>query len=157
MQYFKECKTIEEVKALYKQLAKAHHPDAGGDTDTMQAINTAYAFACAMLAKGAGLSDAEADEQIVLSELYQKVINAIIHLPGIVIEVVGNWIWVTGNTIAVKEDLKAAGLFFAKKKVAWYYRSPEFKTRCTNASLGEIRKRYGSQTVHNDSHSKTLE
>lgn len=156
MLYFKDCTTIEEVKKLYKKLAKENHPDAGGNTSTMQIINTEYAFACAKIAKGCGLSDAEADEQIKLSEEYKNVINAIINLPGIIIEVVGNWIWVTGNTRPVKEDLKAAGLFFAKKKVAWYYRSPEFKTRGSNTTLEEIRERYGTETIHNSSHFKAL-
>ena len=157
MRFFENCKTIEEVKALYKKLAKENHPDAGGDTATMQAINTEYAFACARIAKGSGLSDAEADAEIKLSEEYRTVINAIINLPGIIIEVVGNWIWVTGDTRPVKEALKEAGLFFAKKKIAWYYRSPEFKTRGGNSTLEEIRRRYGSETVNNTSTSKVLQ
>jgi hypothetical protein len=32
----------EVVAAAYRALAKLHHPDAGGDTATMQRINTAY-------------------------------------------------------------------------------------------------------------------
>ena len=32
----------EVVAAAYRALAKMHHPDAGGDTATMQRINTAY-------------------------------------------------------------------------------------------------------------------
>ena len=95
MQYFKDCKTIEEVKATYKILAKKHHPDCGGDTATMQAVNTEYAFACAKILKGENLSAEETSEQIRLSEEYRKVIEQIINLPGIIIEVVGNWIWVT--------------------------------------------------------------
>jgi DnaJ-class molecular chaperone len=42
MIYFKDCTTIEEVKAHYKKLAKQYHPDMGGDTATMQAINREY-------------------------------------------------------------------------------------------------------------------
>jgi curved DNA-binding protein CbpA len=30
MRYFNDCKTIEEVKATYKRLAKQHHPDCEG-------------------------------------------------------------------------------------------------------------------------------
>jgi curved DNA-binding protein CbpA len=55
MKFFASCNTIEEVKCLYKQLAKDHHPDKGGDTATMQAINVEYAYACAYLVKNAGL------------------------------------------------------------------------------------------------------
>ncbi|MFT3704784.1 MAG: hypothetical protein QM802_20635 [Agriterribacter sp.] len=154
--FFQQCKTIEEVKSLYKKLAKENHPDLGGDTATMQAINTEYAFACVMLAKGAGLTDEQADEQMKFSEEYRKVIEKIIHLPAIVIEVVGNWIWVTGNTFPVKTVLKDAGLLYASKKIAWYYRSEAFKTRGTNAPLEEIRRKYGTETIHTRQASKTI-
>lgn len=148
MRYFKECTTLEEVKATYKQLAKQHHPDCGGDTATMQAINTEYAFACAKILKGENLSAEDTDEQIRLSEEYRRVIEQIINLAGITIEIVGNWIWVTGNTYPVKGQLKAAGLFFAPKKTAWYYRAEEYKTKGGKKTLDEIRDKYGSETLH---------
>jgi hypothetical protein len=148
MKYFNNCQTIEEVKSLYKQLAKDNHPDRGGDTATMQAINSEYAFACAKIAKGAGLSDEQADTAIKLSEEYRQVIEKIIHLPGIVIEVVGHWIWVTGNTKPVKDTLKDAGFYFASKKVAWYYRNEAFAVRGNGAPLEQIRRKYGSETIH---------
>ncbi len=157
MKYFNECNTIDEVKSLYKKLAMDNHPDRGGDTATMQAINTEYAFACARIAKGAGLSDEEADTEIKLSEEYRQVIEQLANLPGIVIEIVGNWIWVTGNTRPVKEELKATGLFYAHKKVAWYYRNEAFKTRGNGAPLEQIRAKYGSETVRRGTGNKSIE
>jgi hypothetical protein len=157
MKYFTDCKTIDGVKALYKKLAKENHPDLGGDTVIMQAINNEYAFACARLAKGAGLSDEEADEQIRFSERYRETIEKIIHLPGIVIEIVGHWIWVTGNTRPVKETLKAAQFFFASKKCAWYFRPEEYKTRGSGKSLEEIRRKYGSEKVSSRQKANALE
>lgn len=32
----------EEVERAYRQKAKIHHPDRGGDADTMRALNEAY-------------------------------------------------------------------------------------------------------------------
>ncbi len=64
MKYFNSCTTIDEVKAQYKKLAKENHPDMGGDTATMQAINSEYAYACAHIYKGSGMSDDEADTEI---------------------------------------------------------------------------------------------
>jgi hypothetical protein len=157
MKYFKDCTTIEEVKALYKKLAKEKPPDMGGDTATMQAINTEYAFACAKIAKGAGLSDEEADTEIRLSEEYRQVIEKIIHLPRIVIEIVGNWIWITGDTKPVKDILKGAGCFFAFKKAAWYYRNEAFKTRGNGAPLEEIRRKYGSETINGKNAKRAIE
>ncbi len=157
MKYFIDCRTIEEVKAIYKQLAKQHHPDCGGDTETMKAINIEYSQACARVLEGGNTTKEDTEEQIRMSEEYRAVIELLIVLPGIIIEVVGNWIWVTGNTRPVKAELKAAGLFFASKKVAWYYRSEEYKTTGSKKSLDEIRAKYGSEKVNNRRHSNAIE
>ena len=139
MKYFHECKSIEEVKATYKKLAKANHPDMGGDTATMQEINTEYAYACTKIYKGQGMSDSETDTELKMSEAYRDAIEKIIHLPGIVIEIVGHWIWVTGETRHVKVELKDAKFFFAYKKVAWYFRTDDYKMKGGKKSLSEIR------------------
>src|SRR5215207_7797316 len=40
--YFSDCTTQGEAKTKYRELVKQHHPDAGGDTATMQEINAEY-------------------------------------------------------------------------------------------------------------------
>ena len=40
--YFINCKTLDELKKAYKAAAMKYHPDMGGDTATMQAINAEY-------------------------------------------------------------------------------------------------------------------
>lgn len=45
LKWFKDCKTIEDVKRVYKTLAVKYHPDFNRDTDTtdtMQEINNEY-------------------------------------------------------------------------------------------------------------------
>ena len=42
MNFFKDCNTPQERKAKYRELAKVHHPDAGGDLKVMQEINRQY-------------------------------------------------------------------------------------------------------------------
>ncbi|WP_256004952.1 hypothetical protein [Pedobacter deserti] len=93
MKWFYDCTTLDEVKAKYKKLAKQYHPDLGGDTATMQEINKEFAFASAKAIKGANLSEEETEHEILSSEAYRKAIEAIIHLEGITIELVGWWIW----------------------------------------------------------------
>ena len=34
--------SLDEVERAYRQKAKKHHPDHGGDDDTMRALNEAY-------------------------------------------------------------------------------------------------------------------
>ncbi len=149
MQFFNDCHTLDEVKAEYKRLAKMHHPDKGGDTATMQTINREFAFISAKLAKEKGGTTEETEREIRFSEEYRKVIEQLINLEGITIELVGFWIWVTGETRAVKSELKAAGLFFASKKQAWYYRAEEYKVRRGGKlSFDEIKNKYGSTTIN---------
>lgn len=151
MKWFKECATLDEVKSLYKKLAKQYHPDLGGDTVTMQEINKEYAFATAKAIKGANLSEEETEAEILSSEAYRKAVEQIIHLEGITIELVGYWLWVTGNTYPVRATLKAAGFLFAPKKVAWYFRTAEYKVgQSSGKSLDEIRTKYGSEVLNED-------
>ena len=131
MKWLGGCTNLDEVKAKYKQLAKTHHPDLGGDTMTMQEINREYAFASAKAIKGANLSEEETEHQILSSEAYRKAIEAIIHLDGITIELVGWWGWVSGLTRPVKDTLKKAGFFFASKK--WRGTSVPLNTRSERA------------------------
>lgn len=147
MNYFKNCETIEQVKHLYRTLAKDNHPDRGGDTATMQAINKEYSFIMAKIASGQGWTAEEVNSAINFGELYKDAINAVINLEGITIELVGSWIWVTGNTRQHKDVLRSAGYWFASKKVAWYFRGVEFKTKGGKKTLDEIKAKYGSENI----------
>jgi len=148
MNWFNGCRTLDEVKALYKQLAKQYHPDLGGDTETMQSINREFRDVSARIVNGSGLSEQETADEIRLSEEYRQAIEKIIHLDGITIEVVHRWIWATGLTRKHKDALKEAGYFFASKKLAWYFRTDEYKVRKGGQkSLDEIRAKYGSEVV----------
>lgn len=42
MDYFKQCKSLRQVRQRYKVLALKHHPDRGVDNATMQEINAQY-------------------------------------------------------------------------------------------------------------------
>lgn len=155
MKWFNECKTLDEVKATYKKLAKQHHPDLGGDTVTMQEINKEYAFACAKVIKGANFSDEKTEQEIKFSEEYRVALEKIIHLEDVNIELVRFWIWVTGNTYPVKAILKDAGFFFASKKLAWYFRTGEYQVSSRGEkSLDEIRSKYGSEVLKADKRRK---
>lgn len=158
MKYFNECKTLEEVKTTYRKLALKYHPDLGGDLAVMQEINREYKLAITKLAKGGDLNQEEAEQEIRFSNDYRKVIELIILLPGIHIELVGFWIWVTGNTKPVKDQLAKAGLKYASKKKAWYFRGDEFKVlRGGKKTLDQIRTKYGSETLnHKYKNSKKL-
>jgi hypothetical protein len=154
--FFEFCKTLDEVKALYRTLAKEHHPDKGGDVETMQTINRQYTLKCESIIKGSNLfTQEEADTELLNTEKYKEALQAIIYLDGLNIELVGTWIWVTGETRKHKDVLKKALFCFAPKKVAWYFRTAEYKVHnIIPLSLDEIRAKYGSEKINSKQESK---
>ena len=145
MKYFNNCETIEQLKKEYKKLAFANHPDRNGDVEVMKAINNEYEEALNNLKLNGNKADKESTE--VASE-FIEIINSIINLEGLVIEIVGSWIWITGNTKEHKEVLKANGFYYASKKKAWYLKPSDYKSKSRkHYSLDEIKSKYGSTKV----------
>lgn len=147
--YFKDCKTVDDVKTLYKKLAKELHPDKGGSTEDMQALNNEYTFVCAKIVQGAGMTAEETEASILSAEAYKDAINAIIHLDGIVIELIGAWIWVSGETYQHRVELKAAKYEYKGGKKMWIFRTEEYKTRNrVPMDIEQIRMKYGSERIN---------
>lgn len=150
MQFFSQCNTIEEVKATFKTLAKTMHPDMGGSTEQMQQLNAEYSFVIAKLASGQGLSNEAVNDLINDNEAYRQAVEAIVNLPGIIIELVGAWVWVSGNTFGYKDILKANKFMWASAKKMWFFRTEDKKASNGGKSfdITEIRAKYGSQSVN---------
>lgn len=130
------------VKTAFRKAAQKYHPDKGGSTEMMQAVNAAYAE----LQKHYGETIAEFGADAGYADRLNDAINAIIHLEGLNIEVCGLWVWVSGDTRTHKDAIKAAGYFWASKKFMWYFRPEEAKGG-RGCSMDEIRGKYGSVTV----------
>lgn len=146
--YFPNYAEAAEIKTIYRQLAQQHHPDHGGSTATMQAINAEYALAMAQATRREkpGKTEAEYSDLAAVHEAIRAAIERIITLPGIDIEICGLWVWVAGQTRAVKDQLKAAGYPWAPKKERWYYPGVPANGR-GRSDMDEIRDRYGSEHV----------
>lgn len=150
-QFFSSCTSKDEVKVQYRKLAKENHPDHGGDTATMQAINKEYALLCDYFTRN-DKPDWTADQyatQSQVDERLREVIEKLVTLPGIEIEICGLWVWVSGDTKPVKEQLKEYGLRWAHKKEKWYYAGVATSSH-GKYSMTEIRNRYGSTKVEKE-------
>jgi predicted nuclease with TOPRIM domain len=66
MQYFRFCKTLDDVKRLYREWANKLHPDHGGNKDDMIDLNKQYEKVCEELknpfTRSYTMSDEEKDE-----------------------------------------------------------------------------------------------
>ena len=145
--YFDEFRTLTEIKAEYKRLVKINHPDVGGDTATMQEINAQYDEAVKRIAREGEGRDKENAAREVPAE-FRAVLSKVVNLEGIELDLVGAWLWITGNTFPHKATLNNAGFKWAGKKRAWYW-YPDWAavTRGTQKSLDEIKSKYGALRI----------
>lgn len=143
MRYFTNCHCIEDVKEEYRRLAKMLHPDNGGDAEEFKRMMQAYTSAYNRF-KGVhrkqtdkstqdakkGTQDAYASAHDDFSaEQFADIINKVIGLDGVDIDIVGTWIWLSGNTFIYKDIIKAAGFFWSTKHKKWYYNGSKKKSK----------------------------
>jgi hypothetical protein len=138
---FKAVLGLNEAKKIYKRLAKKLHPDVGGSDEEFKLLNGIYTD----LVEHKIYFSNETKFDIEL----EKIISQILHFENITIEVVGSWIWLSGETKAIKESLKDLGFKWASKKMQWYY--GEMKGRSHHEkSMDEIKSKYGCETLKSE-------
>lgn len=132
--------TPEVIKAAYREASKKYHPDINpAGAEMMKMVNSA----------NDSLKDYTGhikEQGTDYGDLLNEALNAVFCLSGLMIELCGAWVWITGDTRCHKEHLKVAGFKWASKKKAWYFRPEEYRSRSRGKStLEEIREKYGSK------------
>ena len=154
MKYFTNINTLDELKAAYRRLAMQYHPDMGGDTEAMKAINAEHDELFEQLKRRQN-ERADADETgrthhtTETAEEFREIIVELLKLDGLDIELCGSWLWIGGNTREHKERLKALGCRWSNNKKLWYWHHPEegVKWHKRKTTMSEIRMKYGSQVI----------
>ena len=149
--YFENAKTLEDVKQLYKRLARELHPDCNPGKDTtaaFQDMQRQYNEAFNRCKNIHVNKDGEQYEKETTEtpEQYAAIINALLKCQGLVIELCGSWLWVTGNTKENAGTLKDLHFKWSKNKSAWYFHFEPYRKHSKNSmDLDSIRAMYGSQ------------
>ncbi|MCH5338000.1 MAG: J domain-containing protein [Acetatifactor sp.] len=144
MKWFSNIQTIDELRNQYKKLLIKYHPDNNPDTDTtavMQEINSEYdSFLKQFTANQTSSRKCDYSTETEL----KRVLNEVIKMKAdIEVELVGFWIWISGDTYPVKHKLKELNFKWASKKKMWYWGVSEH--RCTiPMEMSSIREKYGS-------------
>ena len=155
MNYFKDCKSIEEIKKLYRKLAQQFHPDHGGDEETMKQINLQYEQQ-----KGRKFTATNHETNKTYEQTfdpfdgYRELIDALLNIPGITIELCGCWLWVGGVKKEDKEKqtiLKELKFTYSAKKNMWYWKPGTYRKKSKKElTIEEIRNLYGSNRVQRE-------
>lgn len=147
--FFDKCGNLNELKAEYKRLVMEHHPDMGGDLETMKRINIEHDERFQEL-KDAQNREAErgnARETTETPEEFRAVVESLLAIDGIEVELCGSWLWIAGDTFSAKDALKACGCRWSSSKKRWYWRHAEEGDRRGRgrSSMAHIRSKYGSE------------
>ncbi|MEA2018508.1 MAG: hypothetical protein U9N59_08670 [Campylobacterota bacterium] len=136
--YFEEIQGINELKRVYKTLAKKLHPDIGGSEEEFKLLNSIYNYY--LESKIYFSNDSKFDIEL------EKIISQILHFENITIEVMGSWIWVSGDTKPIKDKLKDLSFRYAYKKKMWYF-GEKVRNGGKTKSMDEIKFKYGCETI----------
>ena len=147
--------TLDEIKKTYRQAASKYHPDHNpAGLEMMKLINAAYD-----MLREAGeeqLNQFDHQSSRDYGAAFNDALNAILGL-GLEIEICGTWIWVSGDTRPHKDTLKAAHYLWSPKKLRWYFRPENQKSRNRHSwEMDKIRTVHGSQDVRQDSNSQRI-
>ena len=151
--YFDSCKCIEDVKEQFRDLAKRLHPDNGGDAEEFKRMMQDYTAVFKRLKnihRTAEFNGQPHKESKEIPEAFADIILKVIHMDGVTIEIIGSWVWLSGNTYPYKDQIKAAGFWYSKSKKAWYWTGsnethrPKYRGRHT---MNGIRNMWGSEII----------
>lgn len=146
-------RTPEELKKAWLAIVRECHPDKGGSVELCQLANSLYE----RLADGPFRFQAEpqeipeaeteaggfdADE---LPEETREKAYRFAGIPGLDLEIIGTWLWITGDTRANKDALKESGFRWSPRKAAWYFHAEQYRKHSKKRfTLDEVRAMHGS-------------
>jgi hypothetical protein len=120
IKFFVGVNTIEELKKAYRKLAKQYHPDMNRDRDTtkeMQDINNEYEYLFSRLG-----TDEDVKNGHKVDDMFRSIIDELMKekYSAVTVEVVGSWLWLSGETYSVKDSIKELGFKWSAKNKKWY-------------------------------------
>ena len=150
--YFGQCADLDEARKLFRELAHKFHPDHGGDAEQFKAMVEEFQhfqhFTWNNAGKAKWGADYESKRDFTLSPETMERLRAVLRFHDVETEIIGTWLWVSGNTRAYKEQLKELGFRFCGKKKSWTYHSEPWKKRNGRVySMDDIRSMHGTQRV----------
>lgn len=133
----------EDLKKQFRKLVKELHPDHGGNAEDFKAMMKEYEDI-----KIHGFRVQAQAEDIILSEAVKEALRKVVTLEDVEIELVGTWIWLSGNTYQFKDIIKDAGFKWAAKRKRWYFAEEKAKGKF-KGDFEELKKHHGFQTIQN--------
>jgi hypothetical protein len=152
--FFQGLNSVEDIKSTYRNLARQHHPDLGGDLETMQLLNAQYHAKLQSITGSKSGEHTYNYNQKIEQDIIDK-INELLVLNDVNVDLIGTWIWVRGDTKPHRDRLRKLGCFWHSGRKVWYWKPKGFgRSRSNPGSLDALALKYGCKKFKN--HTKQL-
>ena len=152
LKYFIGVETIEELKKKYKELAKKLHPDLGGNKEKFQEMNNEYDKLLESLKANKKANKANNKD----NDNFKDIINELIKYNELTIEIIGSWLWISGNTYPLRDTIKKLGLLWSKGRKKWYYTADTIgaNTHYKKKTYDQLKNDYGYTKIKSSTKDK---
>ena len=120
----KAYKSMQDLKQAYYKLCKELHSDIGGNDEDMKILNNEYEYLFNKVQDAVdsdrGFSTTEEKRKEYVGK-FIDIVKVLLTMDKLIIDIVGEWLWVYGETREVKDKLKELGFKWSGAKKKWYY------------------------------------
>ena len=145
---FKDCKSWDEAKTLFRTLSKKMHPDLGGTHEQFIELVKQFENFTPTFSEDNKFANADFDKR-----KFADIIELLKELDEVEITFAGTFIWIEGNTYSQKDKIKALELQgynsarYAPKKKAWYFSPIDYKKKSKKLyNMDDIKHIFGAQS-----------
>jgi hypothetical protein len=147
---------FKDLKKRYRNFALAIHPDRGGDTEQFKILQAEWEDILKMIdvreSKKYSHGEKKPPDAFDLAKELglSKMLDKLLKFPQITIEICGVWLWISGRTWTIPQELASLGCYFSKSKKVWYWTNgliKRWKHGARFSSLKKVRETYGSIKV----------
>lgn len=163
--YFSDCKTFQEFKARFRDLAKRFHPDHGGNAEDFKAMSNEYQAKLNYFMRidtrveeilKYGTSNYNKASSIEDEYELAKRVDKCVNILGLTINISGSWLWIKREAISriigddpmrhfrIKTGLLALGFTFSKKYDAYHWTAHYGEYRENEYTLNDLFSIFGN-------------
>lgn len=153
--FFSEVSPIEQLRSQFREYCIKLHPDKGGSHEEFVSMKAEYDEVLRRAAATEGgracKENRQADFTYEGDRALAEAIERFLRMPGLVIEICGKWLWMSGNTFPIHDQLSAAGARWSKAKRKWYFSPYMSAGKCrARYKMDQIRAKFGSQVIESE-------
>ena len=141
--YFSKNLSQADAKKLYRKLSLKMHPDKGGNHNDFVAMQNEYEN---FLKGNFSFSSEQAKAETKSMDDFIKANEFVKAFDGVIVELTGTWVWLSGNTRPYKDAIKENGFKWSKAKKKWFKAPYQLKRKKRGVSFAKIKNKYGYES-----------